>query len=140
MPENDEWDAALVTDADANGAAAKPKDEPPEPVYPNVEEWVTDFLAPSIRRPRNNSQCWCACWWAHAEALSRLEALWRAWEFLRLDGTTGMSVWWRDHADPHLGFLFDRDRSPFSNCRDDLCTENPELVVKPAPAGYWGEE
>ncbi|MGV0111135.1 DUF4913 domain-containing protein [Arthrobacter sp. CP30] len=32
-------------------------------------------------------------------AVSRLNALWRAWETLRLDPGTGMSDWWRIHAD-----------------------------------------
>jgi hypothetical protein len=28
---------------------------------------------------------------------------------LRLDGSTGMSVWWRDHADHHMGVLLSAD-------------------------------
>lgn len=28
-----------------------------------------------------------------------MEALWRAWEHLRLDGATGISVWFKDHAE-----------------------------------------
>ena len=58
---------------------------------------------------------WAAEWWRDAEAIVRLEALWRSWEHLRLDPATGMSVWLRDHADHHLAALMDpdgRSRSP----------------------------
>lgn len=58
---------------------------------------------------------WCPKWWLHPEAFSRLEALWRSWEHLRLDGQTGMSVWWRDHADPHMARLMSSD-GPFQAC------------------------
>ncbi|WP_370460793.1 DUF4913 domain-containing protein [Pseudarthrobacter sp. GA104] len=51
---------------------------------------------------------WCPRWWNRPEAISRLEALWRAWEHLRLDGATGMTVWWRDHATHHMGILLRR--------------------------------
>ncbi|MDR3070548.1 MAG: DUF4913 domain-containing protein [Propionibacteriaceae bacterium] len=37
----------------------------------------------------------------------RIEALWRAWEHLRLAIALGLSVWYRDHADPHLSVLMD---------------------------------
>ncbi|SEF12539.1 protein of unknown function [Arthrobacter alpinus] len=47
-----------------------------------------------------------------------LEALWRAWEFLRLEGATGMSVWWRDHADHHMSVLLSAD-GPFKSCSPD---------------------
>ena len=58
---------------------------------------------PMYRRALDGTQrTWCPEWWRHAEAPSRLEALWRAWEHLRLDPATGMSVWFRDHADHHM--------------------------------------
>jgi hypothetical protein len=41
-----------------------------------------------------------------------VEALWRAWEHLRLDGATGISVWWSDHADHHMNMLLNPD-GPF---------------------------
>ena len=56
---------------------------------------------------------WSPRWWASAEAIARLEALWRAWEHLRLDPSTGPSVWWRDHADPHMSVLMS-SVGPFS--------------------------
>ncbi len=51
-------------------------------------------------------------WWMHPEAVARLDALWRAWEHLGNDPATGMSVWWRDHADHHMGVLMSPD-GPF---------------------------
>lgn len=57
-------------------------------------------------------------WWENGEAIVRLEALWRSWEYLRQDPSTGMSVWWRDHADYHLGVLLSPD-GPFGEGADD---------------------
>ncbi|WP_231567706.1 DUF4913 domain-containing protein [Sinomonas humi] len=86
----------------------------PELFYPNLAEFVRNKLAVTYRRQRNvqGGITWCRQWWKHAEAISRLEALWRAWEHLRLEGTTGMSVWWRDHADHHIQRLQPRQRPP----------------------------
>jgi hypothetical protein len=39
---------------------------------------------------------------------------------LRLDAGTGLSVWWRDHADHHLTILLDAD-GPFKGCEDGHC-------------------
>jgi hypothetical protein len=114
-----EWDDELEgatpdTEPDEDGAAE------PELFYPNVAEFVREKLAVTYRRSLNaqGGVAWCPQWWKHAEAISRLEALWRAWEFLRLDGTTGMSVWWRDHADHHMSVLLSAD-GPFKGCSAD---------------------
>ncbi|WP_224027160.1 DUF4913 domain-containing protein [Arthrobacter sp. NicSoilC5] len=69
--------------------------------------FVQEHLAPSYRRSLSGTdRTWCPSWWKHEEAISRLEALWRSWQFLRLDGSTGMSIWWRDHADHHIASCF----------------------------------
>jgi len=102
-----EWDAAEA-----------PVDEESAPAlyYPNVEAFVRDQLAPTYRRELDSpSRTWCPEWWRHAEAIARLEALWRAWEHLRLDPATGISVWFRDHADHHMGVLLDVN-GPFKGC------------------------
>ena len=62
-----------------------------------------------------HDRVWCPQWWRHAEAVARLEALWRAWEHLRQDAATGLSVWFRDHADHHMTILLDAD-GPFKGC------------------------
>lgn len=89
-------------------------------IYPNVAEFVRNTLATTFRRQINVDAgvTWCPQWWKHAEAISRLDALWRAWEFLRLDEDTGMSVWWRDHADHHMSVLLSAE-GPFKGCSPD---------------------
>jgi hypothetical protein len=89
----------------------------PEPFYKDLASFVQEHLSPSYRRSLSGTdRTWCPSWWKHEEAISRLEALWRSWEFLRLDGSTGMSVWWRDHADHHMGVLLSAD-GPFKGCK-----------------------
>jgi hypothetical protein len=82
---------------------------------------------------------WCPQWWRHPEAVSRLEALWRVWENLRLDGQTGMSVWWRDHADPHMARLMSTD-GPFQGCtlEDGHKPKVRDLPLEPPPDGLFG--
>lgn len=84
--------------------------------YDDVAEFVAAFLAPAYRRSLDGrTRTWCPAWWKHAEAISRLEALWRAWEYLRREPALGMSTWWRDHADPHMAVLLSAE-GPFRHC------------------------
>nr|WP_232234197.1 DUF4913 domain-containing protein [Micromonospora chokoriensis] len=53
-----------------------------------MEAFVGDYLAHVVERrlafgPTSENN-WCLRWWAHPEAISRLYALWRAWETLRV--------------------------------------------------------
>ncbi|EOR69980.1 hypothetical protein JCM3263A_18750 [Thermobifida fusca] len=85
-----------------------------------MDEFVREVILPMYQRkvgPRS-SRRWSAEWWRSAEAVSRLDALWRAWEHLRLDGALGMSTWWRDHADYHMNILFPPD-GPFGRSEDE---------------------
>lgn len=93
----------------------EPDDAPPPLYYGSVDEFVRDFIVPVFSRQVGDraARRWAAEWWRHPEAIVRLEALWRSWEYLRLDPATGMSVWLRDHADHHLGVLWDPD-GPFA--------------------------
>jgi hypothetical protein len=94
-------------------------DEPAELYFPDLLTFVHDYLAPMYRRNLSGpGVTWCPEWWNHAEAIARLEALWRAWEFLRLDAHTGMSVWFRDHADHHMAVLLNAD-GPFKGCKPE---------------------
>ncbi|MFI7080925.1 DUF4913 domain-containing protein [Micromonospora sp. NPDC049903] len=119
----------------ASPAAAAPAGD--EPVYRNVEAFVGDYLAHVVERriasgPTSGIN-WCPRWWAHPEAISRLYALWRAWETLRVsDPQTGMSIWWRDHLDPHLTALA-AEYGPFSRCGPDKHTDTSPLPIEPAP-------
>ncbi|MEU4778283.1 DUF4913 domain-containing protein [Micromonospora sp. NPDC023633] len=130
----------LAGDPDVTPPAATPPagdDAAPEPAYRNVEAFVADYLAHVVERrlatgPTSGVN-WCPRWWAHPEAISRLYALWRAWETLRVsDPQTGMSIWWRDHLDPHLTALA-AEYGPFSRCSPDKHTEPRPLPVELAP-------
>ncbi|WP_324194032.1 DUF4913 domain-containing protein [Nocardia blacklockiae] len=95
---------------------AQEHDTEPGPIYESVGEFVENYLSLVYRRNVTGGQrVWCPRWWMHAEAVLRLEAVWRAWEYLRLDSKTGMSTWLLDHADPHMAVLFDR-HGPFEYC------------------------
>lgn len=110
----------------------------PEPVYASVEDWVTGYFAPMFRRTLGGEYRWCAQWWRHAEAISRLSALWHAWEAHRLDPGTGISAWYRDHLDHHLPVLLGA-RGPFYQCSEDTHREPHEALVVTAPDGWWDD-
>ncbi|MFJ6003845.1 DUF4913 domain-containing protein [Arthrobacter sp. NPDC092385] len=116
--------ASFLSEDDAEPAAEKESDGPaeePELVYGSVAQWVQEFLIPVYRRvlsANGSNSTWCPSWWMHAEAVIRLEALWRAWEHLRLDGKTGMSVFMKDHLDHHMAVLTDT-KGPFDGCTLD---------------------
>jgi len=108
-----EWD----DDAPVGEAPHAHDGDEPQLYYSSVDVFVREFLAPVYRRSLEGgrTRTWCPQWWRHAEAITRLDALWRAWEHLRLDPATGMSVWLRDHADHHMAVLMDPD-GPFKGC------------------------
>ena len=112
--------------------ATQPGEEAPPPAlyYAHLEDFVGDYLVQVYRRSLSGpSTAWCPEWWRHPEAVIRLEALWRAWEHLRLDPATGMSVWLRDHADHHMGVLLSSD-GPFKGCGVDGHGDHP---LEPLP-------
>ncbi|GAB93457.1 DUF4913 domain-containing protein [Gordonia rhizosphera] len=92
----------------------------PQPEFGSVYEFVDTHLVRIYARKVTHKQDrrWCPRWFEHPEAVSRLEALWRAYEALRLDPATGMSTWWRDHADYHMKMLMAPD-GPFEACSAD---------------------
>jgi hypothetical protein len=115
--------------------------DPPGLYYLTVGEWVQEWLFPVYRRSvRGHERTWCPQWWKHAEAVARLEALWRAWEHLRQDPATGLSVWFRDHADHHMTVLLDAD-GPFKGC-DGQHSDRPvdDLPHDPPPEGMFEPE
>jgi hypothetical protein len=108
---------------------------PEEPLYPNLEAWVAGWFAPTFGR-RLGTTRWCARWWLHAEAIVRLEALWRSWETLRLDPNMGMATWLRDHLDPQRQVLMG-DGGPFQACEAGEHNPPPDLPVIPARPRLW---
>lgn len=116
-------------------------DQPEQPLfYGNVDEFVREYLRHMYkRRIDGRTRVWAAQWWSYGEAIARLEGLWRAWESLRQDPSTGMSVWWRDHADYHMPMLFDPD-GVFADAADNPANTNRRgepLPYEPPPAGMF---
>ena len=110
------------------------QDTPAEPTlyFGSVDEFVREYLRHAYRRRIDGKhRIWAARWWEYDEAVIRLEALWRSWERLRLDASTGMSIWWRDHADHHMSVLMD-PQGPFY-AADAASLENHETRGGPLP-------
>ena len=111
--------------------SAVDEDEPPEPVYASVQDWVTAHFLPMYRRPLGGEYRWCPQWWRHAEAITRLTALWQSWEAMRLQPGTGTANWLRDHLDHQLPILLGRS-GPFAQCTADEHIEPPHRRRRPA--------
>ncbi|MDN6301726.1 MAG: DUF4913 domain-containing protein [Brevibacterium aurantiacum] len=101
--------------------------------YPNVDRFLHEFLLPSWRHTPGAK--WCRKWYLHAEAVSRLDALWRAYEAMRVGDPTGMAVWWRDYADPIMAALTS-ENGTFMSCDHRMDTHHPmpQWVASHAPA------
>ena len=100
---------------------------------------------PVFRRTLGGEYRWCAQWWRHDEAVSRLKALWHAWEVLRLQPGTGIGTWYREHLDHQLPILMGA-RGPFYQCSETVHREPHEAAARslpterqdPAVAGEYG--
>jgi hypothetical protein len=136
--------ALLTATSPAGGAGRVPAEDEDEgadglaPYCASLEQWVTEVFAPTYARRATPTFRWCASWWQHAEAISRLEALWRSWETLRRDPLLGMATWYRDYLDSQLPVLTG-PAGPFADCDPTrhFPAEQPALPVIPAPAGWW---
>ena len=104
-------------------------------MFASVEDWVRGHLAVVYPRAVTPTARWCPRWWDHAEAICRLEALWRTWEAARLDPLRGMADWYRD-LDPQLAVLTS-PAGPFAQCTPDRHAAPSPLPLLPAPAGHW---
>lgn len=128
-----EVDRAVVA---ALSAAIMP--DTPQLYYRSLPEFVEEFISKQYRRElvgKSQGLRWNPRWWESAEAITRLDALWRAFELLRLDGGTGMSVWMRDHLDYHMGVLMS-ENGPFSDARATAKLSDP-LPVESPPQGQF---
>jgi len=93
-------------------------DDVPDLAYPSLNAWVEDYFTVVFARPVGGEVRWCSQWREHAEALTRLEALWRAWETLRLDSNIGIAMWLTNYLDPQLAALTNR-AGTFAQCTPD---------------------
>ena len=124
------------TRAAVTGLLAEPT-PPPQLYYHSVDEFVRNLVIPVFRRnvgPRAEHR-WSARWWESAEAIMRLEAMWRVWEALRHDPATGISHWLRDHADHHMTILLS-PTGPFARSQDEAKASDP-LPYTPPPDGLF---
>jgi hypothetical protein len=112
--------------------------EIPEPAYASVEDWVLGYFLPMFRRTLGGEYRWCAQWWRHGEAISRLSSLWQAWEVHRIEPGIGISAWYRDHLDHHLPILLGT-RGPFYQCSESSHRESHQAIATPAPADWWDD-
>lgn len=112
--------------------------EPVVPFYGSLLEFVTEGFAPVYCRATSPTVRWCASWWDHAEALYRLEALWRSWELYRLEPRLGIASWLRDYLDPQLSVLTSAT-GPFAQCTDDRHSPVKPLRTDPPPAHYFDD-
>lgn len=105
--------------------------------YPSLRDWVVDYLAPTFSRQVGGEVRWCAQWEDHREAVLRLEALWSAWEALRLEGPLGMATWLTSFLDPQFAVLLGRG-GPFAQCAPGRHTTAGGLVARPSPRPHAG--
>lgn len=90
------------------------------PPYGCVDVFVEEFVLAIWVHPIGGRSLarWCAQWWRHAEAITRLEALWEAYEVMRRAPAPSLSTWLRDHLDHHMRVVTDQD-GPFWECTED---------------------
>ncbi|GAA4147552.1 DUF4913 domain-containing protein [Actinomadura keratinilytica] len=97
--------------------------------------WVDDYFIPAFvaGRPIKPNSPWCPEWWRHPEALTRLEALHRAFEELVTSPKatpSGHARWITDYVDPTLEQL----RSPTGPFI--RCTTDPDYPKHNAPQAF----
>ncbi|MGC1207873.1 MAG: DUF4913 domain-containing protein [Ornithinimicrobium sp.] len=132
-----------ISDVDVDGGVDDQDLSPTPPPghetrFASLPEFVSEFLV-QVWRKELLAGCWCDQWWEHPEAVLRLEATWDAFEALRLEPGTGVSVWTRDHLDYHMRVLTSRETSPFYRCdieKGRHVTPEPWPTKQP-PAGLF---
>ncbi|WP_051030219.1 DUF4913 domain-containing protein [Nocardia takedensis] len=103
--------------AAADGEAEEPKRELR---FKTLADFVERYVAQVWRREVSEFQSekyfrWCPDWHEHGEVVARMEALWAAFEHLRLGETTEMSEFWLSHFGPHMAAILN-PQGPFRHC------------------------
>ena len=88
-----------------------------------LHAWVELHIAPLVRPTTTTGEGggvrWCRQWWEHVDAVSRFQALYLAFDELSQDeSATWLSVYLRDHLDPHMATLTS-PVGPFYACIPD---------------------
>jgi len=114
--------AATVATASSAGLSAGPQEPgtkgsasaaPARFDFATLYTWVHIHVATITERKVSKSSGsesgvgvrWCTRWYDHDEAVSRLEALRRAWEEQVVKPGASMSTWYLTHYDPHITAL-----------------------------------
>ncbi|WP_406639155.1 DUF4913 domain-containing protein [Amycolatopsis sp. WGS_07] len=111
----------------------------PEPDIEQLYAWVSVHVAPLVRKTTTTGEGgglrWCRMWTEHGDAVTRFRALYLAWHELSEDeSATWLSVFLRDHLDPHLSVLTS-PVGPFYACSPRKHTDTgEELGQTPAAA------
>ena len=104
-------------------------------VYDDVASWVENWFVHAYARSAVGGGIWCAEWWRHPEAVSRLTALWHSWEAAQKNTAAGMAHWYVMYADPVYGQLTD-SRGTFVSCEHGHGRVLPSLATITVEDGY----
>jgi hypothetical protein len=113
---------------------AAPADGPDMPDLATLHVWVEDHIAPMVRKVTTTGEGggirWCRQWWEHIDAVERFIALYLAWEELsHEDSATWLSVYLRDHLDPHWSTLTS-PYGPFYACIPSKHSDTAQAVAQ----------
>ncbi|WP_280406610.1 DUF4913 domain-containing protein [Nocardia carnea] len=141
-------DSDTPTDGESqNEGEAEPEREME---FPTVAAFVEGYISQLYRREISSmgserQRRWCPQWWLHGEAVARFDAMWTAFEHLRLGDGEEMSTVWLNHIDPHMAILLSPD-GPFKYCTNG--GHSTRLVALPtatapaatAPNGHYEQD
>jgi hypothetical protein len=109
-----------------------------------LHAWVEAHIAPLVRKTTTTGEGggirWCRRWWEHHDAVERFIGLYLAYQELSGDeSVTWLSVYLRDHLDPHIGVLTS-PYGPFYACNPREHSDTFEAlgqadITSPQPSG-----
>ncbi len=113
----------------ADGDPASPSDgaDPKNWTCDSLSKWVEEvFVWHFTRDHQTQAWYWCPKWWDHVEAVSRLTALWWAWESMHNSTPpgTGLAGWYHE-LDHQLPILMG-PQGPFRLCKAGIRHHNAE--------------
>lgn len=86
--------------------------------FASAVEFVNEYAVPNWGHPLGVGRAgarWCDQWWLHPSALASLDALWEAFEVMRLAPPPSLASWTRDYLWPFMTELT-RPDGPFHSC------------------------
>lgn len=135
----------MSTDTYAAAAITTDESEENPPLqFPDVGQFVENYVAVVFNRPLTPQMHWCMQWWAHPEAVEKFTALWQTWEHYRIhEGPcwlTKYSVYYwypimreiTGDGGPFQGCSPTKGHAPTTDYPDALpCIKAPAEVVTP---------